>query len=88
MPQGPATEEGTLPDGGARRHTGTRATPDASHWLLLGSGSYPRRNFRVCGTGFPTSEEAQLLFRLLLLPLGHAVELLLGFPEDVLEIRV
>lgn len=88
MPRGPATEKGTPPDGGARRHTGTRAIPDASHWLLLGSGSYPRRSFRVWGAGFPTSEEAQLLFLSLLLPLGHAVELLLGFPEDVLEIGV
>lgn len=34
------------------------------------------------------SEEAELLLLLLLPPLGHAVELLLGLPKDILEIRV
>ena len=34
------------------------------------------------------SEEAKLLLLLLLPPLGHAVELLLGLPKDILEIRV
>lgn len=34
------------------------------------------------------SEEAKLLFLLLLLPLGHAVEFLLGFPKDVSEVSV
>ena len=56
-------------------------------------GSYPggqegrshEWHWREQGLG---SEEAELLFLLLLLPLGHAVEFLLGLPKDILEVRV
>lgn len=36
----------------------------------------------------PGSEEAELLFLLLLLPLGHAVEFLLRLPKEILEVSI
>jgi hypothetical protein len=51
----------------------------------LRRGRGPREGISRVSQG---SEETQLLFLLLLLPLGHAVELLLGFPKDVLEVRI
>lgn len=53
-------------------------------------GSYPRGLGYIVALGEQGlgSEEAELLFLLLLLPLGHAVEFLLGLPKDILEVGI
>lgn len=73
------------------RKWGTHCDPKS---LLRGSGrcgGVTHRGLAVwvapAGEGLG-SEEAELLFLLLLLPLGHAVEILLGFPKDILEVSV